>query len=41
MSNLAWFIILFFALFIDGLLSLGFMVGKYYWGPRNAPPSKK
>ena len=40
MSNLAWFIVIFFSLFIIGLLALALMVQKYYWGPRKKPLSK-
>lgn len=38
MSNYFWMFIIVSALTLAGILILGFMVMRYYWGERGKPP---
>ncbi|HEY0657080.1 MAG TPA: hypothetical protein VGD05_01325 [Pyrinomonadaceae bacterium] len=38
MSNYIWMIIIVLGLTLAGILILGFMVMRYYWGERGTPP---
>ncbi len=38
MSNYFWMFIIVSALTLAGILILGFMVMRYYWGERGTPP---
>ncbi|HXG85150.1 MAG TPA: hypothetical protein VNI84_14110 [Pyrinomonadaceae bacterium] len=41
MHNYIWMILIVAALTLVGILTLGLMVVRYYWGERGAPPPSR